>query len=68
MTQITKEMLQLRILNLTAQNALLSKELAEKSIDPRIEREHLQARTEMVKALSWAMKTCSSIAWSDRSN
>ena len=28
--------------------------------------EHLKARTELIKALSWAMKTCSSVAWSEK--
>ena len=28
--------------------------------------EHLKARTELIKALSWAMKACSSVAWSEK--
>ena len=64
----TKAMLLVRLQQSIERNTQLSRQLAEKQIDPSIEREHLQARTEMIKALSWAMKTCSSIAWSDRSN
>ena len=32
----------------------------------RDDAEHLKARTELIKALSWAMKTCSSVAWSEK--
>ena len=28
--------------------------------------EHLRARTELIKAMSWAMKTCSSVMWSEK--
>lgn len=45
---------------------VLQDKLAAKQVDSLRSSEALIARTELVKALSWAMKTCSSIAWSDR--
>ena len=44
----------------------LQDKLAKKQIDQSRSSEALVARTELIKALGWAMKTCSSIAWSDR--
>ena len=47
-------------------NSDLFAKLNAKAEDQSRSSQALQARTELIKALSWAMKTCSSIAWSDR--
>ena len=39
-----------------------------KSEKVKAELTHFQARTEILKAMSWAMKACSSVMWSDRKN
>lgn len=44
----------------------LHTKLSDKGEDQLRSRDALTARTDLIKALSWAMKTCSSIAWSDR--
>ena len=64
----TKRVIELESVIRDYQNAnsnLLAK-LNAKSEDQSRSSQALQARTELIKALSWAMKTCSSIAWSDR--
>jgi butyrate kinase len=42
--------------------------LSQKKEDQSRSSASLAARTELIKALGCAMKTCSSIAWSDRKN
>jgi len=44
----------------------LQEQLKEKSQLSNMTRDHLMARTELIKAMGWAMKTCSSALWSDR--
>ena len=37
-----------------------------KALQDSTDLKHLAARTELIKAMSWAMKACSSVMWSEK--
>ena len=53
-------------LRLTNHISELEQKLKTQTEDAQLQKDFIIAKTQLISALSWAMKTCSSIAWSDK--